>query len=113
MKVPPEVEAKIAELGQKILAGEAIEHQVFEEMARWLLETQPGLAHDIVAEWWAGGGMEAWFQAAWGGTGHDRPRRRYESPGTGRGAGGAAARATRGRRARPYLRGRSADRPPA
>ncbi|HKV67856.1 MAG TPA: hypothetical protein VJN72_07190 [Gaiellales bacterium] len=52
MKVPSEVQAKIAELGQRVLADDASEFDIGEQGAGWLIRSQPIFALGVLSEWW-------------------------------------------------------------
>jgi len=52
MKVPAEVQQKIAELGQRVLDDDASEVDIGEEGGTWLNKKQPVFALGVLSEWW-------------------------------------------------------------
>lgn len=54
MKVPAEVQEKIAELGKAVLDDEASEADIGEQGALWLEHHSHVFALDVLAEWWRG-----------------------------------------------------------
>jgi hypothetical protein len=52
MRVPADVQAKIAELGQRVLDDDASEVDIGEEGAGWLQRNQPIVTLAVLSEWW-------------------------------------------------------------